>query len=106
MKALKSFAEVKNLLHCHPLLGVYLFIGNGPKLQYASLDQVGESLTPVLSDLNQKHGGPGRWLAVYGGDTWRPDSPALGAVMEFVKTRFGPVVMSVQSWPEEDTVVD
>ena len=87
------------------ITGVYMFIGNGAKLQYDNMEKVKTVLGPVIEDLDRIHGA-GQWLAVYGGDTWVEDSPDLGACMHWVKQVYKPYIMAVQGWKEHDEFVD
>ena len=34
-----------------------------------------------------------KWIAVFGGDTFKEEKPDLGAVMHFVKKEFNPVLL-------------
>ena len=43
-------------------------------------------LCQALAPIEALHG-PGRWLAVYGGDTFIQDAPDLGAAMHFIKKK-------------------
>ena len=105
MSTINTFAEFINLLAKLNISAVYLFIGNGAKLQYSSLSQVKTVLTPTVDHLDSKHGA-GRWLAVYGGDTWVEDKPDLGTCMHWVKQMYNPYMMAVQGWEECDKFVD
>ena len=105
MSTIKTMEEFNNLLMELNICGVYLFIGNGANLQYASLEKVKTVLGPTMEHLDRKHGA-GRWLAVYGGDTWVEDKPDLGACMHWVKQVYKPYMMAVQGWEEFDKFVD
>ena len=83
----------------------YLFIGNGPKLQYKDMSQVEEKLQPIVDNLQCMYG-QGNWLAVYGGDTFVKENPDLGAVMALLKNKYKVPILSVQGWPEVDDFVD
>lgn len=108
MSVIRSFSELSSILSKLEISGVYLFIGNGAKLQYANMDQVKTSLEPVLSNISNLHGGSRGWMAVYGGDTYDPTNPCLGCCMHYVKTEFSdpPYLLSVQGWPQVDDFVD
>ena len=106
MSAIKTFSELSAILSKLEITGVYLFIGNGAKLQYANMEQVKSSLAPVLTNITNTHGGSHRWMAVYGGDTYDPARPCLGCCMHHVKSEFSPYILSVQAWPEVDQFVD
>eukprot|EP00092_Neocalanus_flemingeri_P102467 GFUD01131067.1.p1 GENE.GFUD01131067.1~~GFUD01131067.1.p1 ORF type:complete len:186 (-),score=72.08 GFUD01131067.1:200-757(-) len=105
MSIIKTFPEFSSLLAKLNISAVYLFIGNGAKLQYASMSKVKTVLAPTIDHLNCKHGA-GRWLAVYGGDTWVEDKPDLGACMHWVKQEYNPPMVAVQGWEECDKFVD
>ena len=106
MSAVKNFSELSAILSKLEISGVYLFIGNGAKLQYGNMEQVRASLQPVLTNISQLHGGSRGWMAVYGGDTYDPSKPCLGSCMHYVKSQFSPYILSVQGWPEVDNFVD
>merc|ERR1711902_102716 len=106
MSAVKNFSELSAILSKLEISGVYLFIGNGAKLQYGNMEQVRASLQPVLNSISNQHGGSRGWMAVYGGDTYDPANPCLGSCMHYVKTQFSPYILSVQGWPEVDNFVD
>jgi len=101
----KNFSEISSIISNLKIAAVYLFIGNGKKLQYANMEQVKVSLRPVLTNLDNLHG-PQKWMAVYGGDDYDPQNPDLGACMQFIKKEFKPTVISVQSWDSVDDFVD
>ena len=105
MTTIKTMAEFSSMLPKLNISAVYLFIGNGAKLQYANMDKVKTVLAPAMESLDKKHGAGG-WLAVYGGDTWVEDKPDLGACMHWVKQVYKPYMMAVQAWEECDEFVD
>jgi len=102
---LHSAEEVANVMLKRNLKATYLFIGNGAKLQYKSMDEVKQKICPVLDELQSKHGSS-KWLAVYGGDTFVKEKPDLGAVMALVKEKYDVPILSIQGWPEVDDFVD
>merc|ERR1711874_660536 len=87
MSAVKNFSELSGILSKLEISGVYLFIGNGAKLQYGNMEQVRSSLKPVLTNISNLHGGNRGWMAVYGGDTYDPANPDLGSCMHYVKSQ-------------------
>ena len=101
----KNFSEISTIISNLNIGAVYLFIGNGKKLQYANMEQVMGSLRPVMTKLDNVHGSM-KWMAVYGGDDYDPKNPDLGACMQFIKKEFKPTIMSVQSWESVDDFVD
>ena len=101
----KDFNDVSKMMSKKGLAAAYLFIGNGPKLQYKDMTEVTQNLTLHLDKIQSAHG-PGNWLAVYGGDTFVEESPDLGAVMAFVKKTYQVPLLSVQGWSEVDDFVD
>ena len=105
MSVIRTMKEFSNIVTKLNISAVYLFIGNGAKLQYDNMEKVKSILGPVVEDLDRNHGAR-KWLAVYGGDTWVEDSPDLGACMYWVKHVYKPHVMSVQGWEEHDEFVD
>ena len=105
MQTLKTIEEVRILISKLDISAVYLFIGNGAKLQYSNMDKVKTVLAPTLEHLDRKHGAGG-WLAVYGGDIWVADNPDLGACMQWVKQEYKPYIMAVQGWEKCDNFVD
>ena len=106
MSSVKNFSELSGILSKLEISGVYLFIGNGAKLQYGNMEQVRASLQPVLTNISNLHGGSKGWMAVYGGDTYDPANPCLGSCMHYVKSQFSPYLLSVQGWPQVDSFVD
>ena len=76
---------------------VLLFIGNGPRFQYKDMLKVDSEVDLCLSKLLRLDQDKGEvsslrepkqpWMAIFGGDTYLPDSPDLGAVMYLVKRR-------------------
>ena len=105
MAFISTMEEFSNIVNKLEISAVYLFIGNGAKLQYDNMEKVKTVLGPVIEDLNRAHGA-GQWLAVYGGDTWVEDSPDLGACMYWIKQVYKPYTMAVQGWMEHDEFVD
>jgi hypothetical protein len=82
-----------------------LFLGNGPRYQYESVDEIVDKLQPVIETLKQETSCNGL-VAIFGGDTFVPAHPDLGAVMKAVKDRFGLQLCAVAGWDEIDTHVD
>lgn len=105
MSIIKSFPELLDIISRHSILATYLFVGNGAKLQYKDMEGVKVALDKALAPLEDLHG-PGRWLAVYGGDTFIQDAPDLGAAMHFLKNKYNPPLLAVQGWDETDSFVD
>ena len=105
MATIKSMQELSSIISKLGVTGIYLFIGNGAKLQYKDMTQVKAGLVPVLDQIESLHG-PGGWLAVYGGDTWVEEKPDLGACMHLIKQVYKPTILSVQGWEEKDNFVD
>ena len=103
--SVKDFNDVTKMMSKKNIEAAYLFIGNGPKLQYKNMTEVAQKLSFHLDEIQSLHG-PGNWLAVYGGDTFVEESPDLGAVMVFVKNTYQVPLLSVQGWSEVDDFVD
>ena len=103
--SVKDFNDVTKMMSKKNIEAAYLFIGNGPKLQYKDMAEVAQKLSFHIDKIQSSHG-PGNWLAVYGGDTFVEDSPDLGAVMAFVKKTYQVPLLSVQGWSEVDDFVD
>ena len=103
--SLQNVEDVAIIMSNKSIDSAYLFIGNGAKLQYKDMNQVTQKLSPILDNLEMAHG-RGKWLAVYGGDTFVEESPDLGAVMAFVKKNYEAPLLSIQGWPEVDDFVD
>ena len=102
---LQDIEAVSDVMSKRELTAAYLFIGNGAKLQYKSMDEVKLKLSPILDQFQAKHGAC-KWLAVYGGDSYIKEKPDLGAVMAFVREQYDIPLLSVQGWPEVDDFVD
>jgi len=103
--AVRSFPELCEIIARTGIVATYLFVGNGAKLQYKDMDAVRQCLGEFGETLETKHG-HGRWLGVYGGDTFIEKSPDLGAAMHFLKSRFSLPLLAVQGWDEVDDFVD
>ena len=56
------------------------------RLCLARCSKVLSLLPQALAPIEALHG-PGRWLAVYGGDTFIQEAPDLGAAMHFLKNK-------------------
>ena len=61
-KVLSSFRDMTDYLREENIRDVYLFIGNGARLQYKELSKVCETLYPIVKTFKQP------WLAAFGGD--------------------------------------
>ena len=103
--SVKEFNDVTKMMSKRSIEAAYLFIGNGPKLQYRYMTEVAQKLSFHLDEIQSLHGS-GNWLAIYGGDTFVEESPDLGAVMAFVKNTYQVPLLSVQGWSEVDDFVD
>eukprot|EP00928_Gymnodinium_smaydae_P019618 TRINITY_DN17536_c0_g1_i1.p1 TRINITY_DN17536_c0_g1~~TRINITY_DN17536_c0_g1_i1.p1 ORF type:complete len:224 (-),score=24.22 TRINITY_DN17536_c0_g1_i1:89-760(-) len=75
-----------------------LFLGNGPRYQYQNPDEVMRLLKPALR-------GFGDCIAVFGGDTYVPEKPDLGAIMKGVKDDLGLPLLAVVGWDDVDAHV-
>jgi len=80
-----------------------LFLGNGPRTQYADVDAVMSSLQAPLHTLSEELG---EWVAVFGGDSYVESAPDLGAVMKQVQTIHGVPLIAVVGWDDVDAHVD
>jgi len=103
--AVRNFSELSEIIARTGIVATYLFVGNGAKLQYKDMDAVRQTLVEFGDTLEKEHG-RGRWLGVYGGDTFIEKSPDLGAAMHFLKSRFSSPLLAVQGWDEVDDFVD
>jgi len=99
-KILRTFLDFKTHLAEENIKDVYLFIGNGARLQYKELSKVCDSLYPIVKQFKKP------WLAAFGGDSCIEDRPDLGAVMKRIKEKFNMPLMAVQCWSEFDSHVD
>ena len=63
-RILSSFQDLTGYLREENIEDVYLFIGNGARLQYKELSKVCESLYPIVKTFKKP------WLAAFGGDRW------------------------------------
>ncbi|KAJ1485151.1 hypothetical protein T484DRAFT_1946212 [Baffinella frigidus] len=80
-----------------------LFLGNGPRTQYADVDAVMTSLQAPLEKLSAELG---EWVAVFGGDSYVESAPDLGAVMKRVQQLHGVPLLAVVGWEDVDAHVD
>jgi hypothetical protein len=99
-KIMKSFADLTLYLNANSIKDVYLFIGNGARLQYKELNKVCDSLKPIVKGFKKP------WLAAFGGDSCIEDRPDLGAVMKRLKDEFQMPLLAVQCWKEFDSHID
>ena len=61
-RILSSFQDLTVYLREEKIQDVYLFIGNGARLQYKELSKVCETLYPIVKTFKKP------WLAAFGGD--------------------------------------
>ena len=61
-RILSSFHDLTAYLKEENIRDVYLFIGNGARLQYKELGRVCETLYPIVKNFKKP------WLAAFGGD--------------------------------------
>ena len=103
MSKVRCLAELKEIIAKHSIKKVYLFLGNGPRMQYKDINavnsQVSDALSPETRDNN-------RWLAVFGGDTYVESKPDLGSVIHYLKEKHNPILLSVQGWDENDPHIE
>lgn len=99
-RILGSFRDLTDYLREENIKDVYLFIGNGARLQYKELSKVCETLYPIVKTFKKP------WLAAFGGDSCIEDRPDLGAVMKRLKEKFNMPLLAVQCWNEYDSHVD
>ena len=95
---IQNLNQLKALIAQRNIKKVLLFIGNGPRFQYKDVLKVDSEVDLCLSkllrldqdkeevsSLTREPRQP--WMAIFGGDTYLPDSPDLGAVMYSVKRK-------------------
>jgi hypothetical protein len=80
-----------------------LFLGNGPRYQYQDVAAITQALRPHIEEVTAQ---VGDWVAVFGGDSYVPEAPDLGAVMKSVKDTFGIPLCAVVGWEDVDEHVD
>ena len=80
-----------------------LFLGNGPRTQYKDVDTVMADLDPHLTSLISEHG---RFIAVFGGDTYIPSKPDLGVIIKRVRDAYSVPLLGVVGWDDVDDHVD
>ena len=68
MQTLKTIEEIRIIISKLDISAVYLFIGNGAKLQYSNMNKVKTVLAPTMEHLDRKHGAGG-WLVISTLDT-------------------------------------
>ena len=108
MSTITKFVEFKEIMRKNDVDRVFLFLGNGPKLQYKDIKAVKSELNETLDrTLNvQENCHQKRWMAIFGGDTFLEEKPDLGTVIFHVKEKYNPILVAVQCWPEFDPHVD
>ena len=94
---IQNLNQLKALIAQRNIKTVLLFIGNGPRFQYKDVLKVDSEVDLCLSkllrlDQDKEEVSSLRepkqpWMAIFGGDTYLPDSPDLGAVMYSVKRK-------------------
>ena len=103
--------NIRELVARYGPKSLVLFLGNGPRHQYASVPDILVALKPVLAQalvakVGEEEREPASFVAVYGGDTFVPDKPDLGAVMHAIKEEYDISICSVQGWDQTDEHVD
>ena len=73
-----------------------LFFGHGSKSQFANTEDVLSKVDRVTQELNSIYG-KGRWVAVFGGDSYNPEKPDIGAVMKHLKESSKAPILAIQS---------
>ena len=108
MSTITKFMEFKEIMRKNNVDRVFLFLGNGPKLQYKDITAVKSELNKTLDrTLNvQENCHQKRWMAIFGGDTFVEEKPDLGTVIFHVKEKYNPILVAVQCWAEFDPHVD
>ena len=101
---LSNYDDLETLIRKKEITGIYLILGNGRGPQYKCLDQVSNSLRPVLQKINDDHGG--KWMAVFCGLPYYKDCPDIASCMLRIKDEFNPYILSVQTRREKDEFVD
>jgi hypothetical protein len=87
-----------------------LFLGHGSKGQFKDLRKVFDDIDRVVERENELYG-KGKWLAVFGGDGYNPDSPDIAHVLKYLKERHDIPVLAIQSdvvigWGGVDKYID
>merc|ERR1719167_1763809 len=77
--------QLKAFKHQHGIVKMFLFLGNGPRYQYDNIEDLNLQVETQLRSLLP---GSGRWMALFGGDTYVPEKPDLGAVIKFIKAKY------------------
>jgi len=79
-----------------------LFLGNGPRTQYKNVSAVVNNFEQISHTL----GGNDDWIAVFGGDTYVPEAPDLGAVMAELQRKSRVQLLAVVGWDDIDPHVN
>ena len=92
---ISDFLQLCELIEELKVTGIYIILGNGRGPQYQSMDQVSSSLKPVMTKINEEHGGS-KLLMVYCGIPYQEESSDIATCMLHIKGEFNPYILSVQ----------
>ena len=76
--------------------GSFLVLGFGSKRQYKEPEVVQRALDQLVEGLDAQYG-KSRWLAVFGGDPYKPEAPDVAAMVKYLQDQHGVPVMAIQS---------
>ena len=76
--------------------GSFLVLGFGSKRQYKDPEHVQRALDDLVANLDAQYG-KSRWLALFGGDPYKPEAPDVAAMVKYLQDEHGVPVMAIQS---------
>jgi hypothetical protein len=93
-EVLQDRADLARVLSRYPAR--VFFAGHGSKSQYGDLDELRKQLDQIAARMNGKYG-RGKWLAMFGGDSFNPEKPDIAFAMKYLEDRHGVPLLAVQS---------
>ena len=101
---ISQFSQICQLIEELEVTGIYIILGNGRGPQYRSMDQVSSSLKPVMTKINEEHGGS-KLMMVYCGIPYVEETSDIATCMQHIKKEFDPYILSVQPrWRKGDFI--
>ena len=103
---ISNIYQLRKLVRGLEIMGIYIILGNGRGPQYRDMFQVSRSLRPVMTRINEKHGGGRKWMAVYCGIPYCDQYSDIATCMYHIDAEFNPYILSVQPRWTKDFFVD
>lgn len=92
-KELGDLEQLKGTLR--QFSATFLIVGHGSKSQIKDVSRTLKEVDQLKAELDTKYG-EGKWLIMFGGDSYKPDTPDVAVITHYLKSK-GVPLLAIQS---------